>query len=409
MTLEPYIEVENLLPLTRYAQLMHLDIGHILQVGGAGYPEMPACSRCWTEDMRQTLRQAIATAEGIIAEQIGYPVGPTYIVQDEKFPWHYRWSPVLATVYRRQIGRGGWPTLEANWKHLLTLGSVLLVAVDDPKFIWSCPDGEGINTIGTVAVHDAARAIDPHRIRVFHAESGVEIRGLRVRRIGNNWELSGFRPLWVTPDACGFGESCVDWEDNKNFVATVADLEVFEEEDQEEDALCYIWSVDECGAVCTPVTQRGCAVIVNRRAGIVQGYPATWDGETLAPGCASRSYPPDRYILRYRAGWVDGLRRPGHHYTSIRNYEYLGARMAQAIVRLANTLLPEDTRCGCEQAQNIWRQDKMLVGFSSAKGASSSSRPAIEESHRCPFGPTYGALAAWRIIKPLIVNGVVVI
>jgi len=108
---EPYIAVENLFPISRYAQMMHLDVGHIMQVGGAGYPPQPTCSQCWMDWHRQQLRQAIATAEEMIAEQIGYPIAPAFCIEDQRFPWHYRWSPTQGGLWRAQMGRRGWPTL----------------------------------------------------------------------------------------------------------------------------------------------------------------------------------------------------------------------------------------------------------------------------------------------------------
>lgn len=421
MSHEPYLAVENLFPISRYAQMMHLDLGHIMQVGGANYPQQPTCSQCWMNWHRQQLRQAIATAEGMIAEQIGYPVAPAFCIEDQRFPWHYRWSAEYSGLWRGQIGRRAWPTLHTRQKRLLTLGTIELTSLDFTAN-WDC-DEAGVNTLLRIVIADASLAIDIQRIRVFHLDDSgnpwQEIRGLSIRRVAGNIVIEGARPFWVLPDACGLGDNCVDWAEDDNFVSVAglydADIEVYEEQDHREDAVCFLWTVDETGCTCEAEEQRACARIVDTFGGAIEAEPGVWDGTTLTPTVAAKCYPPDRVTIAYRAGARDPLRHPrywsyvdGADVRSLRQTDPFGSRMAEAIVRLANSLLPDDARCGCAYATQIWKRDKMLVGYGSATATTSDSRPTIEESQRCPFGPSYGALQAWRTIKPMMAGGVVV-
>lgn len=405
----PYIAPQNLLPLARYGQIMQLDVPHLMQIEGTNYPRRRVCDVCWTPGLRQQLRIAINTAERMIAEQIGFPVAPSYIVERQRFPARIRLAYRSETGQRRQFGREGWPRLRTSWKHLQTLGSITL---DELTFTmeWGCEEG-GVDTLLTLTIADPDAELTLSRIRVFFAQglyfNQEEIRGLKIWRDGDNVRIAGHREMFLLPDACGYA-ACVDWADDSLFVATVNDLEVYQEVDHREDGLCYAWTTDECGEACTPTTQRGCPVIVDHELGLIQGYPGSWDGASLSIGTPTYWYSPDYVIMRYRAGWVDplagGLDYSGH----LHEVDTFGAAMAEAIVRLANTLLSKDARCGCTDAQMLWERDRMLVGYSSAMSTSSFSRPMLEESNRCPFGPTYGALHAWRYVKNLkVMEGVV--
>jgi hypothetical protein len=142
---------------------------------------------------------------------------------------------------------------------------------------------------------------------------------------------------------------------------------------------------------------------------VVQSYPATWDGITFTRTCCpDEDYPPDYVIMRYRAGWADPLRSGAWFVGSRLNIDRFGAMMASAIVRMANTLLPAHIRCGCAQAQDQWKNDRLLVGQSNSSGTASTSRQMLRQAESNPLGPTYGALAAWQMIRPIIAGGAAV-
>lgn len=411
-----YPDIQHLLPLARYAQVMRLDLAHIMQVGGANYPYRAVCKTCWTEAMRQELRESIAGAERMMGEYLGFSVAPQYISERNVFPWFYRLSKQNGGGYRGQFGRRGWPELSAKWHRILTLGRVELTELVANGPFWDTPI-DSVNTQAFLGIADPTAQYDLSRIRVFWRLGlfgyRIEIRGFRIWRIPGGQIILRFpRGMLVRPDMQNDEEQCVDWADDSNFANPlylgVSDLKAFYEDDLLEDALCYQWLTDECGVSCTPVTQRGCPTIVNADLSRVQGYPATWDGTTLARGEPTYWYPPDEYFLRYRAGWADGLATGLDYIGHSHSYDAFGAGMARAIVNLTNTLLPDDVRCGCQVAQQIWKEDRMLVGYSGSTGTTSYSRPQIEEAHRNPFGPTYGALQAWRFVKSMASGGAVV-
>ena len=396
----PYITVQNLLSLARYAQIMRFDLPHLFQIGGTNYPRRRVCQTCWTPGMRQQIKEAISAAERTMARLLKFPVAPSYIVERRPFPARIRISSAGLRGQRRQFGREGWPRHRTSWKHLLTLGSIELVA-QEFTMEWGCAEN-GVDTLLTITIADPTAAISLSRLRIFHTQTlyftREEIRGLKIWRDGNNIRIVGHREMFLLPEACGYDE-CVDWEEDSLFVATVDDLEIYEEQDHREDGLCYFWTTDGCGVACVPTSQRGCPVIVDHELGLIQSYPGSWDGATLSIGSPTYCWSPDYVLLRYRAGWIDplagGLDYSGH----MHSVDTFGAGMAEAIVRLANTFLPKDARCGCADVQQLWERDRMVVGYSHATGTTSFSRPALEESNRCPFGPTYGALHAWRFVK----------
>jgi len=378
---------------------MRLDLAHVFQVGGTSYPFRASCQSCWTEELRYIIRSAIAQAESMMAEHLRFPVAPAYFDEWYQFPARWRMKSISLRAYRYQFGVDGWPDLRTRWRRVLTLGSIELDEITPDSFAWSCPDVNSVNQLATITIADAAGDYNIGRLRVFHDDPRAEIRGLRVRRLGNNIEIDGDRGLWVQPDACTLGPDCVEWDDDSAFVAQLSDIHVYQEVDHPEDAVCYEWTIIESGVSCGTTTQRGCPSIADGRLGIIKSRPGSWDGTTLGIGTPTYCYPPNRYRLRYRAGWTDGqvyVRDYDGHRHSI---DWIGPELADAIVRLANTILPDDARCGCAHAQERWRADRHLVGYSASSGTSSYNRPTIEESNRCPFGPTYGALHAWRIVK----------
>jgi len=275
---------------------------------------------------------------------------------------------------------------------------------------WGCEE-DAVDTLLTITIADPTAALQLDRIRVFHAQTLYftrdEIRGLKIWRDGGNVRIAGHREMFLLPDACGWDE-CVDWADDDLFVAAVDDLEIYHEVDHREDGLCYFWTTDGCGVACTPVSQRGCPAITDHELGMIQGYPGSWDGVTLSVGTPTYYWPPDYVILRYRAGWIDRLARGLNYDGHLHAIDTFGSGMAEAIVRFANTLLPQDVRCGCGDTQQIWERDRMLVGYSASTASSSFGRPQLEESDRCPFGPTYGALDAWRFARAQAIKGAVV-
>lgn len=407
MTAIAFPTARNLLPLARYAQLMRLDLAHVFQVNGTSYPLAAACKTCWTDEMRWILRSTIAEAERMMAQHLMFPVAPAYCIDRHTFPARWRMSSISLRAFRYQFGMNGWPDLRTRWHKVLTLGSIELQEIAPDSFVWSCPDENGVNALATITIADAAAAYDINRLRVFHdnptylgvfPDMRVEVRGLRFRRVGDDILIDGDRGLWVIPDTCAPNE-CVEWNDDESFAATLDDLHVYEEIDHIEDAVCYEWTRTESGASCATTTQRGCPVIYDDNLGILKSRPGSWDGATLSIGTPTYCYPPNRYLVRYRAGWIDEgayvLDYTGHQHS----VDPIGPEMADAIVRLTNSLLPDDVRCGCAHAQQRWKFDRELVGYSTAQGSSSYSRPSLGESDRCPFGPTYGALQAWRVVR----------
>lgn len=306
-------------------------------------------------------------------------------------------------------------------KRVLTLGTIELASLEFTGN-WDCVE-DGVHTLLRLEIADPTLTVDIQRIRVFHLDANGdpwrEIQGLSIRRVADVIVIEGARPYWVLPGVCGVGDNCVDWDDDANFVSMGglydADIQIYEEQDHLEDAVCFLWTVDETGCACETETQRACARLVDAEGGAIEAEPGSWDGTTLTPSMAAKCYPPDRVTVAYRAGLRDPRRYPrywsyvdGADVRSLRQTDPFGARMAEAIVRLANTLFPDDARCGCTYASQIWARDKMLVGYGSATSTTSDSRPTIEESQRCPFGPSYGALQAWRMIKPIAAGGVAV-
>jgi len=286
----------------------------------------------------------------------------------------------------------------------VTLGDLELNELTIDSAAWSCPDADGVDQLATLIILDPTGAINKNRLRVFWDDPRIEIRGLRIRRIGDEIIIDGDRPVWVKPDVCTLGDDCVEWDDDTNFVENLTQIFVAEEVDRLENAICYEWTTDECGETCATTTQRGCPTIADGELGCIKSLPGAWDGATLTVGSATYCYPPNRYRVRYRAGWANYQARVMDYEGFETGVDWIGSMMADAIVRLTNSLLPDDIRCGCAHAMTRWSQDRMLVGYTQSQGSGGFSRPTIEQSNRCPFGPTYGALHAWRMVRPHVVG-----
>ena len=78
-------ETITLLPQDRYATIMHLGNGncHFNQVEGGKVPMRSGCDDVWDQPEREELAWTIATAEEMIAAELGFWPAPKWIVGEE--------------------------------------------------------------------------------------------------------------------------------------------------------------------------------------------------------------------------------------------------------------------------------------------------------------------------------------
>jgi hypothetical protein len=143
-------------------------------------------------------------------------------------------------------------------------------------------------------------------------------------------------------------------------------------------------------AACSEVCQDACVTVVNPRLGHVRLTPASVNTDTLyspswSPECMLYANPTAVRVNYYAGLWKEYTNR-------YRGDGRMPAPLAEAIVRLANTLLPA-APCNCGIIKQRWARDR------AEKEKIDSVDAALANA---AFGSYMaGAIWAWGVIKRL--------
>ena len=98
-------ETITLLPLDRYATIMRMSVCHFNQVDGVKAPLRSGCDDVWDQPEREDLAWAMATAEEMIAHELGFWPAPKWMT----WPCRASGTPSYASL-RRATSRAVRPT-----------------------------------------------------------------------------------------------------------------------------------------------------------------------------------------------------------------------------------------------------------------------------------------------------------
>jgi len=375
----------TLLPISRYAAIMGINISHFWQMAGPLNPLRSGCDKVWDQDARELLAWTMAQAEEMIAEELGFFVAPNFITNERQ---------QMATLGVRSDWRNA--ELKTDWSYIECLGTEQLTLVkadavvryedldNDPKGF------EETASIGNELYADLTACSEECEVAVFireedgaedSADERWEIRPIKVDIDGTTMNIKAQSPLFVKPELLSLTERDshgeTDWIHDFTTVNLVSRVDVYCRTVNKATPVTLLWDgACDCVGVCDHQTQAACGLMPDPNRGYFIPRPATWNGSANVETIPTKAFAPESVKVNYRAGYpIDSKCRINH-------------QLERAIVKLTNVLLPEPP-CGfCDSAATIWKKDRLDID------------PLTPEAVSMPWDMySRGALEAWRIIK----------
>jgi len=380
------------LPLCRYAEIMALHPDAFNQVINPAAP-YPGCNRVWYQNGwmnqiegmiigREDVAQAIHTAEEQIADALGFAVAPGWVTGEEQ-PW-----PLPA-----RGAQTSYPPIQLDWGYIIAGGQRALTTVALGRAVnYFDTDGDGVFdeaqiTVTAAEILTAAVADNIELAVFFHDETDdcYWIRCLRaVEDVAGNVTFIGRRSEFVDPDLWAQAVE-IELDDAASFVPEV---DVYRRWNDPQSPAQVVWKGggDACvTTACAETCQTACLSIEDYRLSIVHVIPGTYAAGTWSTSSFSECRLPDAIHAWYYCG------------LDLDKYGRIRPRLAEAIVRLANTYLV-DMPCGCAATKFRWDRDREEMDMNSYDAQLAMSA----------FGSTMrGAIFAWSVVKriPPIAHG----
>lgn len=389
---------------------------HFRQIVSAAIPQTicgtPYKSYPWQEVNqigRFDVVQAIAEAERIIGNYVGYSLLPAWVA-DERLPTVRPGIPELLNRSGRdlrgfrsqvQLARGQFVSGGIEAKDLIDAGVTVT---------YTDLDADTYPELATITFNTTVT--DPSEIAVYYPDTDAsdtwEIRPLRsVSITAGVATVTFFRHQCVLIDLTeALVPVAVDGDDDANFLDEV---DVYRHWNDTSQQVEFLWSpvgcgwdgwggysCGECGScgdcpACTAASQDGCLLGNDYRLGNVHFQPATWDADTGSYTQAryTQVRQPDRLRVWYYAGWRDMKQR----YPTLQ----MDPGWERAVAYFAVALL-DRVLCGCDNLQALalhYREDLSLID-QTPTGSRSYQLGRQNAVLTNPFGPLRGMVYAWQ-------------
>lgn len=350
-------KIRTLLPLDAYPRIMGMagwsfnQVRHPTRQGRGVCTEEIFQSGYYADPNRivgrDEIAQAIATAEQNAASFLGYWPAPKWICQEE-----HVWP-------QPNSGRAiNLPTFDLNWGYILSGGTEQYDFITESTVTYSDEDEDGYDDFATITIGSLYSIYDddinskcevvivPHG---YDPSEGFAIRPVDVEIADDGTTtITGYRWLFVKPEVWQFSTEYVPMEDDIFFVESV---DVYRHYNKESHQARILWKgkdlePEDC-VVCGFVSQNACIRVDDKRNSLVYAIPADYSGESWVRD--SFAYPdlPTHARFWYYAGYDA---------ESCMECTQMSARVEEAIVRLANSYLP-DVPCECSPAMERWQRD----------------------------------------------------
>lgn len=398
--------IPTLLPLDTYAEIMAISQCYFNQVYNPAEPYPDACDTVWLQHGytdqanrivgREEVARAIAIAEEMITRALGFsPVPVWYIAEPHAWPIPRRGCQVA------------WPPMQTDWGFVHHGGTRAETVLEAETCVtaYSTDPVTGLLTLDSIAtitlvVADAIAGDDMTADEVHVYYNGYleadgtaayrpeyEIRPLHVVvtydavTLDYTITITGSRCQFVLPDSWDTQDP-IDVTDADLFVCEGAvgdDIDIVRVHNDPETQAELVFRDNICrDPLCDTTCYPACLIVDDARPGIVRTQSATYDTTTeLWTAAYLATGLPNSVKLWYHAG-----------YPLARNNQ-MNITLAEAIVHLANTYLPE-APCGCLFTRSRWERDRREMELRSAISAQAMST----------FGTTmYGAVRARTLIN----------
>lgn len=332
--------------LADYASLIHIDPCAFWGVYQDTLPNY-ACGAIWTEGERWEIALALAQAEAMIEDVVGYPLSPRWIVgrESEAENMDDRWVDIARAS----------DVILARWSHVIEPGIKAETTIASGASVHLTSDPAVVGPLTTSAtkadeIHvyypGTDREIEPSSVTFAGGNVTIEIP--KCRLVGTSYlDNSSDGILYSTP---GIWQTTVDVKRIYNDPSTHAII-------SDEEA-----AINDVRSTTAQLT------VMDGQIGRLWMFPAVY-----ADGAWSRrrvSCPPGPYArLYYRAG-----------------IQRLDTVMKMAIIRLAHSLIPEQP-CTCSVTAAYWKRDRNMPEV------------ITRERAACPFGMSDGAWNAFNIAR----------
>lgn len=390
--------------LDDYARLMGLDMNGWNQTKLPATPTGAECPHIWFQEPdlrtaetvgRDDVANALDIAEDMIAHALGFKVLRTWEAAEE-----HQW------LYPRNAVQIESPIFETDWGQVYQPGiKASSIVVASQNCIYSDEDGDGVLDTVTITVTAAQMLAVNATVRelavYFEGETddAWEIRPLKIVENSTTGDIA------ITGPACRFldpdlwfaaSPSAIDLDPapappaSGNFVLAADVRRVYNDQTIQGE---IVWKGgDTCSLVsCAEVCQDACVTVVNPRLGHVRLTPASVDTSSLySPIWTSNQCLLYANPTAVRVNYYAGLRK--EYANRYRGDGRMPGPLAEAIVRLANTLLPA-APCSCGIIKQRWARDR------AEKEKIDSVDAALANA---AFGSYMaGAIWAWGVIKRL--------
>lgn len=354
--------------LNAWQRRMIEDIYNFNQIDGSGTPVGP-CG-IYIQSDRQMIADALIQAVNQVTELLGFYPFPTYIT-DEREPFG-RGSPYSLEQLRTEYG------------YVQALGRRATSVIQAGAVInYSDADNDGFDDTATITVNTT---VSLSEIQVFFqvtdldlfagidataADARWRIEPVKMSAAGGVVTIKGHRALFAHPDTVWahpydspnfVDKHAADNTQPTDFVTAVDVYRVYTDATSAIQILSDpIWA--GTSNLDTFTATDAVMQIVDGRRGIFRARVngcVGWD-------CLG---PPERLTLNYLAGvpLVNGQ---------------IDRELEIAIVRLANTLMPQKLCTWCDRTREMWEWDQVIV----------------EGQEDTPLGKMAGQVYAWRVVS----------
>jgi len=389
--------IPTLLSLDQYADILGIDPRHFNQVLTDAFPVTDSCDDIWWQfawqhpgkASREDLARAIAQAERLIAEYVGFWPAPTWTeAETHRYPFQKRWSDGdMGIVYFPALSQTRRKTVQTKWKRWVDAGRRRVDEIELGAVVnYSNPDGDTFNELATIDVVDTD-VVEEYEVAVFPDDDTSpenRIRNLTVTLgAAGAITITGQSSLFVDPAFWPVGtedDAIINGDDPlmSEFLATVNVYRIYtSDEDTTYAPVEFAWQ----RPTLVPFgVSYGTMQLWNPELGIVTPIPATWNATDEAWTVAYWSCNGDEpHLARlwYYSGWpcsIQGL---------------MEEPFARAVAALATALLMKPI-CGCGYAEK-------LAGYWQEQPA--TDVPIAYERLNCPWGTQNGAWEAYRVCQ----------
>lgn len=336
-------------PLHLYAQTLRLDECALWGVYYDGQQQYD-CGTIWTPMKRWQLAHALAQAQLLMEQELGYPMVPTWIRGDTIDP-DPRWYDVQAVPKNLSFGITRWGMLQVfGVKAETDLGEQEIDYDTEPATI-------------AIATDNPAS-----EYQFFYPDTDVRIYPSHVTTAANVHTFHFPKCRLVTNysnDETGW-----DFTESSNFLPGIDARRVYNDPSTNIEFVAAHRSSTGAYDPDGVRTVTAAAVVNNMSLGLFSGRIANYaDGSWTTAGANCPGAPYDQMRLYYKAG-----------------LPALSTDFVINLIRLAHSLLPEEP-CGCRTVTYLWSQDSKIPQVVTADRAN------------CPFGISDGAWQAYQFVR----------